>query len=275
MGYRRTRNLLIGAAFVIQAVLVAVLLARSVDDVEVLATVAYLPLFVVAVYFGVVGGTMGAAVATAGYVALRLDSIDALGSGEFAGLVASRAVAYLLFGAIGGWAAATLEQALDKLDLHDHIDDRTGLYNARFLLGEIEIERARADRYRTMFSVVFVDFPAAPLRRMPRRRRTALLGRLGPEVGGGLRTVDRTAHGSDGVEHHLAVVLPETPTAGAIVVRDRLEARVRDLMVASGVDEPAPVSGLALTLPGDEGPLSARIETWERIDAVEHAAPRG
>ncbi len=163
MDYARARRLLTLVGLAVLAVLTLLLLVRSVDEVEVIATVLFVPLFLALMYFGVVGGILGAVVASVVYVALRADVIDAVGWGEFSSLIATRTISFLLFGLVGGWASATLEQSLDKLDLYDQIDDATGLHNSRFLLEDIDLERARCARYSTVFSVSFLEFPTAVL----------------------------------------------------------------------------------------------------------------
>jgi hypothetical protein len=112
-----------------------------------------------------------------------------------------------------------LESALEKLDLYDEIDDETGLYNARHLLAQTDLEVARARRYKTLFSVVTLDLPAAPFDALGRRKRRQVLRELGRQVGASVRTVDHVVHFRDGDVHRLAAILPETGTEGAEVFR--------------------------------------------------------
>ena len=272
MGYRRARLLLAGAGLGILAILLVVLAARGVDTAEVYGTLLFAPVFLALLAFGLPGGLVGAAVATAAYVALRADAIDAVGWGEFSGVVVSRTIAYFLFGGVGGWASGTLARSLDKLDLYDEVDDLTGCKNARFLLGDVDLERARAERYQTVFSLSFLTFDAAPVGALGAKRRRALLAEVGVKLRDGVRTVDRVAHGFDGTHHRIAVVLPETAAEGAGVFHDRAQIALAELLAARGVV--ATVTGRALTLPGDDEALAAELATWRAIDATEHdAAP--
>jgi len=273
MGYRRARQLLGLVGLAILAVLVAVLLVRSVDTAEVIATLLYAPIFLLLLWFGLPGGVLGAVAATVVYVVLRSDAIDAVGWGEFSALIFSRAVAYLLFGAVGGWAAGTLSMSLDKLDLYDQVDDLTGLNNARFLLSDVDLERARSARYQTVFSVSFLEIDAGPLAALAARRRRAVLRELGAKLADGVRSMDRVAHGFDGRAHRIAVVLPETAEEGATVFQHRLEDEVRAFLAEQGAPG-ATVEGFAATLPGDESALDLELAEWRRIDAAEHEAPR-
>lgn len=273
MGYGRARTLLSLVGLAILAVLVAVLLVRSVDTAEVVATLLFAPIFLLLLWFGLPGGLIGAAAATGAYVVLRADAIDAVGWGEFSALIISRAIAYFLFGAVGGWASGTLEMSLDKLDLYDQIDDLTGVNNARFLLTDVDLERARAQRYQTVFSVSFLDIDAAPIAALPGRRRKSLLRDLGAKLEDGIRSIDRVAHGFDGARHHIATILPETAESGAAVFQSRLEEQVRQFLAAQGAGDAA-VHGTVVTLPGDEAALDEHLARWRRIDSAEHAIPR-
>ena len=261
--------LVVGLA--ILAVLVAVLVVRSVDQIEVVATLLYVPIFLALVFFGFPGGLVAAIAATLAYVVLRADAIDAVGTGEFAGLIAGRGLAYLLFGVVGGWASSTLELSLEKLDLYDEIDDLTGIRNARFLLNDVGLERSRAQRYQTVFSVSFVEVPGSALTALGRRRRRTALRELGRHLQEGIRNIDRVAHAFDGDTHLIAAVLPETSTAGAAVFHGRFVERIGELLVAHGVDDAVRVTGRAVTVPGDEAALDVQLERWSAVDAAEHA----
>jgi len=273
MGYKRARQVLGLVGLCILAVLVAVLAVRSVDTAEVTGTLLFAPIFLLLLWFGLPGGLLGAAAATAVYVVLRADAIDAVGWGEFSALIVSRAIAYFLFGAVGGWASGTLERSLDKLDLYDQIDDLTGVNNARFLLSDIDLEKARSQRYQTVFSVSFLEIDAGPIAALGARRRRTLLRELGTRLADGVRTMDRVAHGFDGSVHRLATILPETAEEGVRVFQARLEERVRELLADGGVPGVS-VSGSAVTIPGDDEALEHELAEWRRIDAAEHENPR-
>ena len=130
LGYVKARRLLVLVGVLVLGVVAVTMYARRVDTVEVVATLLFLPIFLAFVYRGVVGGVVAALVATGIYTALRYPAIDAIGADEYTGLIVSRAAAYLIFGAVGGWAMSVLEGSLEKLELYDEIDDETGLYNA-------------------------------------------------------------------------------------------------------------------------------------------------
>lgn len=270
LGYPKARRLLIGAGLAVLAVLVVGLLARSVDHVEVIGTLLFVPVFLAFMYFGVAGGAVAGVAAVVAYVVLRLDAIEAVGFGEFAGTVITRSLGYLLFGVAGGWASATLAESLDKLDLYDQIDDDTGVHNARFLISDVGLEQARSDRYQTVFSVAFAEFPSVEIDALGGRRRRALLRELGSRLEAGIRTIDRVAHATDGRRHHVAVVLPETAAEGVAVFQARLESALRTFLEAHDLD--VPVTGEACTVPGSEDAVQRRLEHWRAIDSLEHEA---
>jgi GGDEF domain-containing protein len=273
MGYGKARLMLSLVGLAILAVLVAVLLVRSVDTTEVVATLLFAPIFLLLLWFGLPGGLIGAAAATGVYVVLRADAIDAVGWGEFSALIVTRAIAYFLFGAVGGWASGTLSMSLDKLDLYDQVDDLTGVNNARFLLTDIDLEKARSQRYQTVFSVSFLAIDAAAVSALPARKRKALLRQLGAKLEDGIRTMDRVAHGYDGSCHRIATILPETAGEGARVFQARLEEQIQAFLADNGAGG-ATVEGDIVTVPGDDDALQRHLAEWQAIDQAEHAAPR-
>jgi GGDEF domain-containing protein len=271
LGYVKARRLLVLAGVLVLGVVALTMYARSVDTVEVVATLLFLPIFLAFVYRGVVGGVIAAVVATGIYIALRSPAIDAIGADEFTGLIVSRASAYLIFGAVGGWAMQVLEGSLEKLELYDEIDDETGLYNARHLLQQTDLEMARAARYQTLFSAVELDFPAAPLNGLKARQRRQVLRDLGRQLREGARNVDHVIHAHDGTTHRLVAILPETAGEGAEVFRGRFQEKVSGFLTDRGAAlDVASVQSRSVTFPGNEEGLEALRTEFQRIDALQH-----
>lgn len=270
LGYAKARRLLLLTGLLVLGVVVLVMYVRRVDTVEVVATLLFVPIFLAFVWKGVWGGVVGALGAIAVYTAMRSAAIDAIGFGDFAGLITSRAAAYLIFGAIGGWSTQVLEGSLDKLELYDEIDDETGLYNARHLLNQIDLESARARRYQTLYSLVLLDLPTAPFASLRPRERRTLMRDLGRLVGEGVRNVDHVVHVRDGEQHRFAVVLPETAQEGAEVFRGRFDERLRGYLVERGVVVDGAEQARALTVPGDDDAVAEVRRDFERIDAHQH-----
>lgn len=271
LGYTKARRLLVVTGIAVLGVVALVMYARRVDGIEVAATLLFLPIFLAFVFRGVVGGVVTAVAAIVVYAALRYPAIDAVGIGEFTGLIVSRAAAYLIFGAIGGWSTQVLEGSLTKLELYDEVDDETGLYNARHLLRQTDLEMARARRYQTLFSVVLLDLPAAPFAALRGRERRSLLRDLGRLLGEGVRNVDHVVHVHHGDQHRLAAVLPETAHEGAEVFRGRFDERVRAYLAGRGVQvAPDQVPARAITYPGDDDALDAVRAEFAEIDAAQH-----
>lgn len=270
LGYVKARRLLVITGLVVLGVVSLVMYARRVDGVEVAATLLFVPVFIAFVFRGAIGGVVTAVAAIGVYTALRYPAIDAVGWGEFTGLITSRAAAYLMFGAVGGWSTQVLEGSLTKLELYDEVDDETGLFNARHLLHQADLESARARRYQTLYSIVLLDLPAAPFNALKARERRSVLRDLGRLLGEGVRNVDHVVHVHEGDTHHLAVVLPETAHEGAEIFRGRFDERVRAYLgtrnIALGDTPPA----RALTFPGDDDAITAVREEFTRIDALQH-----
>ncbi len=271
LSYHEARRLVLATGLVVLAAVAVVTYARRVDTVEVVATLLFIPIFVAFVFRGVLGGVVAALGAIAVYAATRTPAIEAVGVSEFTGLLASRSAAYLIFGAVGGWSTQILEGSLEKLELYDEVDDDTGLFNARHLLRQTELEMARARRYETLFSIVVLDLPAAPLNGLGARARRGVLRDLGRQLREGVRTVDHVVHTRDGDLHRLVAVLPETAGEGAEVFRGRFDERIRTFLAARGApiadDE---VSARSMTFPGDDAGVEALRAEFERIDASQH-----
>jgi hypothetical protein len=123
-------------------VIVAVMLVRKVETVEVYAALLFVPDFLALVVWGLRGGLAAGAAAALAYGAMRQPAIERVGSGPFVNLIVGRSIGYLAFGAIGGFAAQQLEGSLEKLDVYDVIDDETGLNNARFFIQDTDLEMA-------------------------------------------------------------------------------------------------------------------------------------
>ena len=274
MSYPTARRLLVAGGLLVLLIVAGVMYARRVDTVEVVAVLLFIPVFLAFLYRGLVGGLVGAVLASIVYVYLRLDAIDQVGLDTFRGHLVSRTVAYLAFGLLGGWAASQVEDSLTKLDLYDQIDDATGLFNARFLVQDTDLEMARATRYQTLFSVVLVEFPASVLATLSRRQRASALKGLGKVLRESVRTVDRVIHANDGTRHRLAVVLPETGREGAEIFASRLTDWVSDFLRQRN----AAVDGVTHTLyafPDDEAAIRTLREEFAAVEKAEHPETAG
>lgn len=272
MSYTRARQLVLAAGLGILLITALVMYVRRVDSTEVVGTLLFIPILVAFVFYDVKGGVIAGVGAAVIYIVMRLDAIDAVGFGEFAGLIISRSIAFVIFGAIGGWADRALEQSLTKLELYDQIDDYTGLYNARFFVQDVDLELSRSKRYQTVFSVSAVDFPVAGLASLSRRQRANIRKELGRLLQEAVRTVDRAAHGFDGARHRFAIVLPETGPEGARIFTERLADRLAAFLTERGASVPRDqVRHQHFTFPDDgEEPLQRLKAQFEEIDRHEH-----
>lgn len=270
MSYAATRRLVLAGGIALLLLMAAVMLLRRVDTVEVIAVVLFIPVFVAFVFGHLVGGAVAGVLATVVYAFLRNPAIDAVGGGRFLGLVGGRGVAYVAFGALGGWAAHQLERSLEKLDAYDHVDDLTGLFNARYLVQNTGLELARSERYETFFSVCTVEVPAGPLDALSRRKRSGLLRDLGHQVREAVRTMDRPVHARDGSVHRFAVVCPETAEEGAQIFARRLADRLGAFLGERGASGTGPLVHGSCTYPGEEEKLRALREQFSAIDLYEH-----
>lgn len=269
LSYRSARRLLVLTGLVVLGATAAVLYVRSVEDTEVLAVLLFAPIYLAVVAGKIRGGVLAAVVASGAYAALRLVGVDTFDETEQIQLVASRTLAYLAFGLVGGLAVRELEAALVKLDRYDLVDDDTGLFNARFVAQELSLELARATRYGSSFSVAVIEGPLAPLLGLRRSARSAALRAMGATVSEAVRLVDRAAIAQDGDRYRIAVVMPETPQVGGEIVAGRLAHGVSEVLAAAGADGDGVESQL-LTFPGGEEALVALRASFLAIDRAEH-----
>lgn len=271
MSYAATRRLVLAAGLAVLLLITAVMFVRRVDTVEVVAVLLFIPVFLAFTFGHLVGGAVAGVLATIVYAVLRNPAIDAVGGARFAGIIVGRGIGYLAFGVLGGWASQQLERSLEKLAIYDQVDDATGLFNARFLVQDTDLEMARAARYKTFFSLCTVEVPAGPLDDLSRRKRAALLRDLGHQMREAVRSVDRAVHARDGSVHRFAVVCPETATEGAEVFSSRLAERLGEFLTARGaLAGAAPLVHEAVTYPGDDDRLQVIRAQFAAIDRTEH-----
>jgi GGDEF domain-containing protein len=274
LGYRSGRWLILAVGVGILLIVAAVVYARRVETVEVVATLLFIPVFVALVLWGWRGGLAAGILAAAAYAWLRAPAIEAVGVDRFLGPLVSRGLAFIAFGTIGGWAARQVQDSLLKLDLYDQIDDATGLFNARFFLQSTDLEMSRAKRYETLFSVSSVDVPVAALSGLPGRKARRALRELARHVRASIRNVDRAIHADDGIYHRFTVILPETGGEGARVFTGRLAERVAAHFTERGVPlTPDRLQVSTLTHPDDEEGLTRLRDEFSAIDRSEHPEP--
>lgn len=274
------KRLVLAVGLAVLGAVALVMFARGVDRVEVIATLLFVPVFIGLVVGRVAGGVGMGVVAAVTYAALRYPAIEAVGLDRFAGLLASRALGYIVFGGIGGWATQTLEASLTKLDLYDRIDDETGLYNARALVQELDLEAARSERYQTIFSLSLVTIAASVFDSVGRRKRRRVLRALAGMLQKSVRPMDRVAHAHADGRHRFALVLPETETQGNEVLTARLVHGVTGYLKDQRIDVPPDaVSHEAITFPDDrEALLGARgvfVDIAKRQFPVDEASLSG
>ena len=270
IGYARARTLMLWSGLGVLLVVAGLAYARRVDPVEVLATLLFVPVFVALLFWSVRGGLAAGVAAAVAYVWLKAPAIEAVGFDFFARSIVVRALAFPLFGLIGGWAIRQLQSAVTKLELYDQIDDATGLFNARFFIEDTDLEKSRSDRYHTVFSVAVLDVPTSLVAGLGRRHAARALHDVGRLLRGSVRKVDRPVHGRSAEHHRLAVVLPETGNEGAGIFAQRLAERLTEQLAGKQSSNGGPpVSTSWMTYPGDDERLAELQASFREIDRLE------
>ncbi|NIM00384.1 MAG: diguanylate cyclase [Acidobacteria bacterium] len=121
---------------------------------------------------------------------------------------------------------AELESAKIRLRRLADTDPLTSLYNKRYLTEGLRIEVARAERYHNELSLIMIDVDhfKAINDRFGHQTGDVVLQQMATLFVNGVRSID-IAHRYGGEE--FAIVLPETPFAGAVFVAERLGEQVR------------------------------------------------
>lgn len=261
--YDRARSVLLFSGLILIGVVALVALVRGVDPIEVSGTLLFIPVFAGFLLFGIRGGLLMAGLASLGYMALRIPAIQLVGFGPMAGQIIARMLGYIGFAAGGGWALSQIRATVERLELHDDIDDETGLGNARSVIEAVDLERARADRYLKVFSVVAADFVVPTWADLPIRKQRALLKDLGSKLTAAVRASDHAAHTRKGDHHIIGLVLPETASEGAKIVAENLKGQLSRLVAAT---EPRVATA---TYPGDENALQTILDLFRAIDRTQ------
>lgn len=143
-----------------------------------------------------------------------------------------------LLATIADFAAIAVENARNYQRIQQLVitDDLTGLYNARHMNRLIEHELARAERYATPLSLVFIDLDFFKTVNDTRGHLigSRLLAEFGAFLHQHIRKVDLAArYGGD----EFVLILPETPKRGALTLCNTLLEQLRSHAFISGSDE--------------------------------------
>lgn len=271
LGLGRVRALLVvlGSGLALAQALLA--WERGAPPTEVLAPVLYIPVFAGAIFFGLAGGLVAAAIASAIYLLVLIDQSSALGIRLFVGLFVNRATTFVFYGVLVALGARYIESRLRKLELYDQIDDETELYNASFFLEDSDLEMARTRRYQSIFSVVEVRLRRELFEGTSRRSYRRTLKEFAGLVRRAVRTVDRPARVRGDDADAFLIILPETGAEGSAVLTGRLETATRDFLRSRDLVPDGNVSARALTLPDDDEPLAALRQEVAEADARRRA----
>lgn len=260
--YAQSRTVILLLGLIVLTVLGGTMWVRGVEPIEVSATIFFIPLFAAIVLFGLPGGLIIGALSAIAYIVIRIPSIQAVGLESLAGLLVTRVVGYMVFGAVGGWATRSLGASIRKLEQVDRVDDETFLHNARAFLEQVDLERARAERYSGVFSTVMLSFDNSDL---DRRARVALMQSLGTHLRANVRLVDDITHARENGTDLFGFVLPHTDAVGAKVFVDKLRKTLETIVPGERHFESA-----SATFPEDPAALSKIVDRFQQVSLREH-----
>jgi len=240
---------------------------RGAAPTEVLAPALYIPVFGAAIFFGVVGGLAAAALSSTLYGLVLIDQSGVLGTRLFVGMLVNRTTTYVLYGLVVAIGARFLEGKLHKLELYDHIDDETDLYNSSFFLDDTAMELSRAGRYSSIFSVAEVRLADDLFARSSRSRRRHTRRDMAKLLRTAIRTVDRPSRVRDEDGDRFLVILPETDRQGSDILAERLGTAARRYLADQGVEANGSLAVRALAFPEDTEALNELRSTVAVADA--------
>ena len=251
--YRQARVIVLGFGSALVAAVALTAYFRGADLVEVGAILLFLPVLIGLVIGRARGGVIAATMASVTYLVVRFLTLSPEIRDEFYGAAFFRVLLYVGLGLFGGWANEMLAQALRKLELYDEVDDATGVGNARAFLSVADREVSRADRYRSIFSLIVIHMDTAAFSGLDQRHRTRAMRRVCQVVEASVRTTDLVTRVTLDDREDVAVVLPETGREGASLLLGRLVSGARDLLIEQGASASnGSVSGEVITYPGDD-----------------------
>lgn len=173
---------------------------------------------------------------------------------------------------VADYAAIAIENARNFSHIQQLVitDELTGLYNASYLLDFLDYEIARAKRYESDVSVIFVDMDHFKDVNDTHGHLVGsrLLAEVGHLIASSIRKADMAArYGGD----EFVIVLPNTPKAGAYTVAKNLRdlLRARDFLTSSGLNIRITASFGLATYPTD---ADSKLSLVRMADKAMYAA---
>lgn len=134
------------------------------------------------------------------------------------------------FAGISDWGSRVLgsSERYERVRDRDPADEITGTYRYSYLSRRLDEEVTRWQRYKTPSTLLLIRIEN--YERVPPRKRAVFLRRVGKELLTGIRSVDLVARWKSA--DTFAMLLPSTDVAGAKILASRIDATLRNRVLA-------------------------------------------
>ncbi len=246
--------------FAVVATAGTVVAVSTPDTVEVVAQLLLIGIVFAALRYGSRGGALASMLGLVIYVLMRSSLIASDGlTATVLQLIGIRAVLYGSVGIVGGEICSRIKYFFMQLEHADYIDQDTHLYSAAYIEKLLRTHMAQHSRYKSVFSLIMVSLDRECMMTMKRKEAHRLMRDVGGLLRHDVRVIDEVGRLDTAT---FAVLLPNTPKAGAEVASGRLTRTVMPTLRKHRLDD-GEAKVTALSFPEDEQAIRELIRSPE------------